>query len=235
MNDPTRAQARQWPHAKTLAFIVIGAMAAYVLYHNERFVVQPNNPAWQHYEPFKWWLLPHILAGTCTLLLAPLQFWDSLRNRFTTFHRITGAVYVGSVFIAAPLGAYIQYLVESQGASRSFTVGTIVFAGLLMTTTGLGLFFALKGMIAQHRQWMTRSYAVALGFLEIRVILGVTGLDEPFVWATVEMVFWACVASSVLIGDIANQIHEYRSPRPRPVAAHPAHPPARAVAAAARA
>lgn len=225
MSDSTQAQARHWFHAKALAFGAIAAMMTYVLYHNERFMVQPDNPAWQHYEPFKWWLLPHIVAGSCVLFLAPLQFWDSLRNRFITAHRITGAVYVTSVFIAAPIGAYIQYLVESQGASRSFTVGTIVFAGLLMITTGIGLFFALKGMITQHRQWMTRSYAVALGFLEIRVILGVTGLDDPFVWSTVETVFWACVASSVLVGDIANQIHEYRSPRPRPAAAHAAPAP----------
>jgi hypothetical protein len=30
-------------------------------------------------------------------------------------------------------------------------------------------------MIPQHRQWMTRSYAVALGFFDVRFILGVTG------------------------------------------------------------
>jgi hypothetical protein len=30
------------------------------------------------------------------------------------------------------------------------------------------LAFALKRMIPQHRQWMTRSYAAALTFFEIR-------------------------------------------------------------------
>lgn len=46
-------------NAKYVVFSMIGLASAYVIYHNERFVVQPKNPAWQHYAPFKWWLLPH--------------------------------------------------------------------------------------------------------------------------------------------------------------------------------
>ena len=53
---------------------------------------------------------------------------------------------------------------------------------MLMITTGFGLYFALKRQFTYHRQWMIRSYAVALTFLEIRVILGVFGLDQPFDW-----------------------------------------------------
>ena len=60
-------------------------------------------------------------------------------------------------------------------------------------------------MIPQHRQWLTRSYAVALTFLEIRVILGITGLDQPPDPAIAEIVVWGCVAVSVLVGDLANQ------------------------------
>ena len=55
---------------------------------------------------------------------------------------------------------------------------------------------------------MIRSYAVALTFLEVRVILGVFGLDDPFDWHILETVVWSCVASSVLIGDIANQLYD---------------------------
>ena len=59
---------------KHLVFAVIAATAAYVLYHNERFLLDAAHPVWNHYEPFKWWLLPHGLAGACALLLAPMQF-----------------------------------------------------------------------------------------------------------------------------------------------------------------
>jgi predicted membrane protein DUF2306 len=199
-----------------VVFAFIAAMAAYVLYHNERFLIDAAHPAWQHYEPFKWWLLPHGVAGACALILAPMQFSERLRLRFTTLHRVTGGIYVTSALFLAPLGVYIQFLDEAQGASRSFTIATVVDAALLMTTTTIGLVFALKGMFPQHRQWMTRSYAVSLTFLEIRFILGLTGLDQPFNWAILEVTVWTCVALSILIGDLANQWYELASARPRP-------------------
>jgi len=54
---------------------------------------------------------------------------------------------------------------------------------------------------------MTRSYAVALVFFEVRFILGVTGLEKlgP---AMVEAVVWTCLAFALLIGDLAIQIQE---------------------------
>ena len=58
-----------------------------------------------------------------------------------------------------------------------------------MLTSAVALAFILKGNVQQHRQWMTRSFAVALVFLEVRVILGVTGWERlgP---AAVETVVW---------------------------------------------
>lgn len=199
-----------WPFKiKYLVFAAIAAMAAYVLYHNERFLIDPANPAWNHYDPFKWWLLPHGIAGLCALVLAPLQFAEGLRRRYTVLHRTTGTIYVISAFILAPIGLYIQYLDEAQGAARSFTIETMIQSSSLMITAGIGCYFALKRQFTYHRQWMIRSYAVALTFLEIRVIMGVFGLDhQPLDWHVLETVVWTCVASSVLIGDIANQLYE---------------------------
>ena len=192
-------------------FAAIIAMMAYVVYHNERFIIDAANPVWNHYEPFKWWLLPHGLAGGCALILAPLQFWPSLRQRYTVVHRTIGTIYVIGVLILAPVGLYIQYQDEAQGAARSFTIETTIQSSTLVICTLFGLYFALRRQFTYHRQWMIRSYAVALTFFEIRVILGVFGLDhQPMDWHTLETVVWSCVASSVLVGDIANQIYEAR-------------------------
>src|SRR5580704_982377 len=91
----------------------------------------------------------------------------------------------------------------------------MIQSSTLMITTGIGVYFALKRQFTYHRQWMIRSYAVALTFLEIRVIMGVFGLDQPFDWHVTETVVWGCVASSVLIGDIANQFYESHLTRRR--------------------
>jgi uncharacterized membrane protein len=201
--------------AKNVVFACIAGMMLYVAYHNESFLLDPDHPVWKHYESFQWWLLPHGVIGACALILVPLQFSDRLRARHAKVHRVIGRVYVAGALMLAPLGAYIQYIEEPLGSSRSFTMAAIVDAVLLTTTTGIGLLFAIKRMIPQHRQWMTRSYAVALTFFQIRFILGVMGLDQPPSFAVTEIVVWSCVALAVLVGDLANQWYELQLTRPR--------------------
>lgn len=203
-------------NAKYAIFSVVGVMLIYILFHNERFIIEPDHPVWQRYEPFKWWLLPHAIAGAFVILLAPLQFSDRLRRRFTGLHRILGRLYVVGALILAPLGAYIQYVEERQGFPRSFTVLAVIDAVMLMATTLVALAFAIKRKIAQHRQWMIRSYAVALVFLEVRFILGVTGWETLGV-EIVQAVIWSCLAMSLLIADVINHWPELRAALKAPV------------------
>src|SRR5258706_6295341 len=171
---------RMQPRPKYLLFGAIGLMFAYVLTHTERFLIDPNDGEWMHIESFRWWLLPHAIAGACALILGPMQFSDRLRQRHLWLHRTVGRIYVGGVFIAAPLGTYIQYLNEPLGFARSFTVETVFQAGLSMLTTGIAFAFILQGKVQQHRQWMTRSFGTGpLIFLEVRVIFSVFNVSDP--------------------------------------------------------
>ena len=197
-------------NAKYVIFSVVAIMLTYVIFHNERFVVEPHNPAWQHYEPFKWWLLPHAIAGLPVMLLPPFLFSERLRRRFTKLHRIGGRLYVMGVLILAPLGAYIQYVEERQGFPRSFTVLGVIDAAMLLGTTFIAFVFAYKRKLTQHRQWMIRSYAVALVFVEVRFILGVTGLEKLGV-EMVQAVIWSCMAMSLLLADLAIHWPELRA------------------------
>src|ERR1044071_6794897 len=196
--------------AKYVAFTVIALASAYVMYHNERFLVDSSNPAWQHYEPFKWWLLPHGIFGAIVLLFAPLQFSDRLRQRFTKTLRVMGRLYVIGAMSLAPLGAYIQYYQERMGAPRSFTVLGIVDATMLMGTTLLALLFAVRRKIALHRQWATRSYAVALVFIAARFVMGVTGWEQLGI-EIVQAIIWSCLALSMVFADVSIHWREIRS------------------------
>ena len=195
-----------------MLFAAIGLMLAYVIPHDESFLVHPKDPVWQHYEPFKWWLLPHGIAGACALLLGPMQFSDRLCNRFRKLLRVVGRFYVAGVFVAAPLGLYIQYFQERTGDSRSFSIAAAVDAALWMMTTGIALVFIFKGQVQEHRQWMTRSFAVAPVFLEGRVIGGVTGWDTLDIHVT-ETIVWCCLAFSILSADLVLQWQQLRPSR----------------------
>jgi uncharacterized membrane protein YozB (DUF420 family) len=88
-----------------------------------------------------------------------------------------------------------------MGDPRSFSIAAAVDAALWMTTTAIALAFILKGKVQEHRRWMTRSFAVALVFLEGRVIGGVTGFENLDVHAN-ETIVWACLAFSILSADL---------------------------------
>ena len=203
----TALKQSSWLRPKYLLFAAIGLMLAYVIPHDESFLAHPKDPMWQHYEPFKWWLLPHGIAGACALLLGPMQFSDRLRDRFRQLHRVVGRIYVAGVFVAAPLGVYIQYFQERMGDPRSFSIAAAADATLWMITTGIAMAFILKGKVQEHRQWMTRSFAVALVFLEVRVIGGVGGWENLDVHAN-ETIVWACLAFSILSADLVLQWQE---------------------------
>jgi len=113
------------------------------------------------------------------------------------------------VFGLAPLGSYIQYYQERMGMPRSFTILAVVDAVMLIVTTSIAFLFAYKRKIAQHRQWMTRSYAVALVFISGRFVAGVTGWDFASI-ETQQAIIWSCLALSILLADLANNWMELR-------------------------
>lgn len=197
---------------KYILFGLVGVMIGYVIMHNESFLWNSAHPAWQHYQPFRWWLLPHGVAGACAIFLGPLQFSDRLRQRYTKLHRVVGRIYIFGALVAAPLGAYIQYFEERMGGPRSFSIAAVVDAVLLMGTTAIAFGFILNGKVQQHRQWMTRSFAVALVFIEVRVIGGLTGLDNNS--KAVETIVWSCLAFALLSADIVLQVQEWLRTRP---------------------
>ena len=202
-------------NAKHVAFTVITLTSLYVLYHNERFIIDSAHPAWQHYEPFKWWLLPHAVFGTIVLVFAPLQFSERLRQRFTKAHRVMGRLYVLGAFVMAPLGAYIQYYQESMGAPRSFTILGVVDATMVIIATALALLFAVKRKIALHRQWATRSYAIALVFIAGRFVMGITGWETLGV-EIVQAIIWSCLALALVFADISIHWRELKSALSKP-------------------
>jgi predicted membrane protein DUF2306 len=210
-------------NAKRVTFIAIALASLYVMYHNERFLIDSEHPAWKHYEAFKWWLLPHGIFGAVVLLFAPFQFSERIRQRFTKAHRVMGRFYVLGALALAPMGAYIQYYQERMGAPRSFTILGVVDATMLMGATLLALLFAVRRKIALHRQWATRSYAIALVFIAGRFVMGITGWEQLGV-EIVQAIIWSCLALSMVFADISIHWREIRSAlsaRPKPVSAKP--------------
>ena len=99
--------------------------------------------------------------------------------------------------------------------TRAFTIATIMDAGLWLLATTMALVMIRQKKIQQHRIWMTRSFACALIFLEVRLIQ--TAFRLPF--TTAETVVWGCVAAAYPLADLVLQIEETLKQRARPARA----------------
>jgi len=203
------------PRPKYLLFALIAVMYAYVLVTTESFLFDKSSPEWAHIAPFRMWLLPHGLAAACALFLGPFQFSERLRRKYFTVHKTFGYLYIAGCYIGAPLGIYIQRFEEKLGTySHSFTIATVMDAAIWIFATTMALIMIRTKRVQQHRQWMIRSFACALIFLEVRTIMVFFQLPEP----AVEAVVWSCVAAAFPIADLVLQTEELLRQRARRVA-----------------
>ena len=79
----------------------------------------------------------------------------------------------------------------------------------------MALIFIRQGKIQQHRIWMTRSFACALIFLEVRVVSTIFRLPE----SAAETVVWSCVVAAFPLADLVLQVEETLRAKSRPARA----------------
>ena len=179
--------------AKRLFFAAFGVMGLFVLWNNERFLLNPQAPEWAHYDPIRGHLIPHGLGGAIALGLGALQFSNRLRQRYLRIHRWSGRMYIAGTAVAAPVAIWIAF-VNSPWFLIPFTV---VQAGTWVLFTVVAYMAIRRGAVTVHREWMIRSYAVVLIFIEGRVLMAVPALAKQGMDAVV-LVNWGCFAITLV-------------------------------------
>jgi uncharacterized membrane protein len=181
-------------------YVFFGAFALltlFVFYVYETPFLDPDSPVWAHVEPVKWLLLPHAVAGSVALLLAPFQFSARLRRRAPRMHRVMGRLYVAGAFISAPLAVPVAVIL---GPPSLVMAATIQSAGWLLTTA-IALYAVRRGDIRQHQEWMTRSYPFAMVFVVARALLAVPAIRELGEPGFVSVV-WSCIALACFVPSL---------------------------------
>lgn len=191
------------PHpvqAKHVFFILYGLITLFVIYRYEVPFLDSQSPTWEHVAKVKWWLLPHGLAGAIALFLAPFQFSKRLRQRNLRLHQILGRLYVASVAIAAPVAIPIVII---QGPPMLMMAAVIQSGGWLLTTA-IALYCARTGNIQQHREWMIRSYPLAMVFVFSRAVLAIPAIENLGEVGVVSVVWSSIVAACFIPSLIIN-------------------------------
>jgi uncharacterized membrane protein len=182
---------------KYVFFTIVGAMTIFVAWNNERFFLDPQAPEWAHYNPIRWHLLPHGLGGSLALAFGALQFSSRFRRGYLPIHRIIGRLYLGGTLVAAPVAIWMAFI-NSPWFLIPFTV---VQSATWMIFTLLAYLCIRRGNIRSHREWMMRSYAIVLIFLEGRVLMAVPALASRGMDAVV-LVNWGCLAITLVAMEL---------------------------------
>jgi uncharacterized membrane protein len=182
---------------KYVIFSILGLMFLFVLWNNERFILDHSHPDWTYYFPVRYMLIPHGLGGLMALLIGPLQLSSRFRSKHVRIHRILGGFYIGGITLAATMGSYIA-TVHSSVPLRVFTYVTAV-TWLLCAWTALAS--VLKSNYQQHRQWMIRSYAVTTLFVTARVAFALPILKRLGPSASAE-ILWTILVLTLIFTEL---------------------------------
>jgi uncharacterized membrane protein len=186
--DPSARDTPSWHFGpKHILFGVLGLLTLFVIYNNERFIVDHSDPLWTYYLPVHWLLLPHGLAGAICLCLGATQFSTRLRQRHGKVHRILGRFYVIAVVVAATISLSITMLRNEL----PLQIAVFTQASLWLLTTAVAFYCIRRRNFREHRHWMIRSYAITLIFLTDRVIDAIPGLSDLDTDASPNIV-WLC-------------------------------------------
>ena len=149
------------------------------------------------YEAHTAGILLHIGGMIVAAFLGPLQFLRAFRNRHRRLHRIAGRLYIVGAMVGALAGLYMAQFAASGWVAG---LGFALLALGVLVTTGWAFWAILQRQVQVHREWMTRSYALMLAAVTLRLYLPV--LEGAFgEHAGYALVAWACWVPNLLVAE----------------------------------
>jgi hypothetical protein len=141
-------------------------------------------------------LAAHLALAVTITLGGPLQLIPALRNRFRSFHRWNGRIYLITAMIMSLGGIYMVWTRGTAGGD-SLRIGISLNGLLLVACAMLAWRAALSRQFESHRRWALRTFILVSGVWFFRIGLmfwvlanrGPVGVgadfDGPFVrfWA----------------------------------------------------
>jgi len=112
----------------------------------------------------------HIIPAFVFAVLVPFQFVSGIRTRHPALHRWNGRILI-SVGTLAGLTGLLLVLHPVGGAVEVAAI--LTFDAIFLTSLWNAYRFARQRNFVQHREWILRAVAVALGVATVRPVMGV--------------------------------------------------------------
>lgn len=108
----------------------------------------------------------HIFAGIVVYCTAILQFTPTIRNKYLSFHRTTGKLYI----LSSLLCITTLYIMILRTSCTPCQPSQFVVTSLWLLFIGLAYYFIKQRKIVLHKRMMISSFICAAYFVTIRVI-----------------------------------------------------------------
>ncbi|WP_409024829.1 DUF2306 domain-containing protein [Flavobacterium sp.] len=110
----------------------------------------------------------HIFAGIVVYCTAILQFTPSIRNKYISFHRITGKLYI----LSSLLCITTLYIIIPRTWCIDCRPSQFIVTSLWLLFIIIAFYFIKKLKIKLHKRMMISSFICAAYFVTVRVIDG---------------------------------------------------------------
>ena len=141
------------------------------------------NPIW------KTGFYTHITAGGIALLVGWLQFNAWFRNKYRSFHRLIGKIYVVTALAGGLAGFYIGFY-ATGGLIPS--LGFISLAIIWLYTTSDAYLSIRKNDLVRHEKMMVYSYAACFAAVTLRLWLPLLSMLFQDFLPAYKVVAWLC-------------------------------------------
>ena len=201
-------QAKTMKIASTLGWVVIVLFVLLMLASGaNRMALMTQDPATAdaldvRYIQHPWVSLIHIVPGVAFLTLAPLQFVARIRRRRISLHRGMGRVLATFAATSGALALGVNFLFPAFGGIS--TQSAVVFSSVLfLFSLSMAIRHILRKEVRQHREWMIRTFALAMSVATQRVFLillqPLTGLDLEAVFGSA---FWLGIGVNLVVAEV---------------------------------
>lgn len=114
---------------------------------------------------YQFWFISHIIGATFSLFLGPIQFWKAVRNKYLSYHRVAGKIYIIGSLIGGISALRLSLINDCMGCRYSLFILSVLF----LISTFLAWYSIKHRNIISHKQFMVRSYTCALAFVFVRL------------------------------------------------------------------
>ena len=142
----------------------------------------------------------HISAAPIALAVGLFQFLPGLRSRRPALHRWSGRLYAMAILVSGFAGLVLAIQSPDRPVA-AVGFGLLAVAWLGMTARAVQL--ARAGRIAEHRQWMIRSFALTFAAVTLRLYLPLFFFVGDMEYSEASnYVAWLCWVPNILVAEI---------------------------------